>query len=106
MCHYANHPTHHQFVCGSLVDNLPTAAELDPRKTSCERCRATLAWRVDSEDQYILGIIDAGAADAQEIVESARIILAAALNIIERLRRCNQIIQDQRGHISRIKAGR
>lgn len=106
MCHYSSDPLHTKFVCGALVPTTPQPDELNPRETTCEMCRATLAWRVDSESQTVLAAISAGAADAKAIVESAHIMLAAALNIIERLQRCNKIIQDSRGHISSIKAGK
>lgn len=105
MLHYTSHPTHTKAACGALLNGTPTPAELDPRQTTCQMCLTTLCWRVDSESQTVLRAIDAGAQDAQAIVESARIMLAAALTIIERLQRCHQIIQDSRGHFARIKAG-
>lgn len=105
MCHYSSHPTHTHTVCGDLLHQPATPEELDPRQTTCTMCTATLAWRVDSESQAVIRAIEAGANDAIAIAESARIMLAAALTIIERLQRCHQIIQDNYGHYAR-KAGK
>lgn len=101
MRHYTSHPTHTKAACGAPLEGTPTPADLDPRQTTCDRCLSTLYWRVDSESQSVLRAIEAGAQDAQAIVESARIMLAAALTIIERLQRCHQIIQDNKGRITR-----
>lgn len=105
MCHYTSHPTHTHTVCGDLLTGTPSPDELNPQETTCEPCQSTLAWRLDHEAQIVLTVIAAGAEDAKAIAENARIMLAAALNIIERLQRCHQIIQDSRGHITRSKAG-
>ena len=105
MTHYSSHPTHTHTVCGDLLRGPATEALLDPSKTTCPSCLATLAWRLDSEGQYVLRALEAGASDAQAIAESARVMLAAAITILERLQRCHQIIQDQRGRYSRTKVG-